>query len=345
MHNMIYVGIEISKESLTVGVRAENGVPEIVSFANDGKGRKAILKRLSAKGSIFRVVMESSGTYGLDLALLLHNRPTIELMVANGKQVRRLAEALDERSKNDLVDTRVLIEYGMRMPFVLWQPPSEVALELRGITRLMLQHTDECTRWKARLHAASATRTSSRSILSAITSTIHHHRDVVKGLQEQAVKIITADPQLHAKFKLLMTAKGIGEKTAVMVLGELAAMPEAGDPDQWVAHAGLDPREFKSGSSVDRKCGISKAGNKYIRRALYMSALVAARFEPNLRAFYLHLIANGKKPIQAIIAVMRKLLRAIWAMFATMRPFDGSRLYRPRETAPALALPNPPAPA
>jgi len=55
---------------------------------------------------------------------------------------------------------------------------------------------------------------------------------------------------------------------------------------QWVqaAYAGLDPRHNESGSSVAKKPRISKAGNKYLRQALlYMPALVATRYEPNIK--------------------------------------------------------------
>ena len=103
---------------------------------------------------------------------------------------------------------------------------------------------------------------------------------------------------------------------------------------QWVAYAGLDPRIFESGSSVAKKPRISKVGNKYIRQALYMPALVATRFEPNIKGYYTHLIEdNGLKKLQAICAIMRKLLHAIHGMLKAKKEFDGDRFYRlPIET-------------
>ncbi len=103
---------------------------------------------------------------------------------------------------------------------------------------------------------------------------------------------------------------------------------------QWVALAGLDPRTHESGSSVSKPPRLSKAGNRYLRLALFMPALSAALHEPNVRAFYHHLIeARGLKKIQALCAVMRKLLLAIHAMLKTHTPFDGSRFYQPAESA------------
>ena len=96
---------------------------------------------------------------------------------------------------------------------------------------------------------------------------------------------------------------------------------------QWVKCAGLDPRHFKSGTSVDKRACISKAGNRYIRQALYMPALRAKAHDPHVKGFFEHLIANGKTPLQGVCAVMRKLLHAIHGMFTHNQPFDNSRFY------------------
>ena len=94
-------------------------------------------------------------------------------------------------------------------------------------------------------------------------------------------------------------------------------------------HAGLDVVEFTSGTSVQKKPHISHAGNAYLRKALYMSALTAAHPEPYLRAFYQRLLAAGKQKMQALVAVMRKLLHAIVGMFRHDQPYDGVRLCPP----------------
>jgi transposase len=104
-------------------------------------------------------------------------------------------------------------------------------------------------------------------------------------------------------------------------------LPEDRDVRQWVAFAGLDPREYSSGTSVRKHTRISKVGNRHLRHALYMPALVASRHEPHLRGFYEHLLARGKKKRQALVAVARKLLHAIYGMFRSGRHYDGFRLF------------------
>ena len=107
---------------------------------------------------------------------------------------------------------------------------------------------------------------------------------------------------------------------------------------QWVAAAGIDPREYSSGSSVHKKTRISKAGNRHLRRALYMPSLVAVRHDLHLRAFYRHLLDNGKAKLQALVAVMRKLLHAIFGMFKHRQPYDGSKIFRLQPPAPQPLL-------
>ena len=99
--------------------------------------------------------------------------------------------------------------------------------------------------------------------------------------------------------------------------------------------AGLDPRHHRSGDSVNKKPRISKAGNRYLRGALYMPALSATRHDPHLRGFYRHLVEHrGLRKLQAICAVMRKLLTALHAMLRSGAGFDGSRLFAiPSEAA------------
>ncbi len=90
----------------------------------------------------------------------------------------------------------------------------------------------------------------------------------------------------------------------------------------------MDPRSKESGNSIHPPRPITKAGNKYLRAALYMPALVAIRYQPQVKAIYDKLTTAGKKPLQAIIAVMQKLLHAIWGVWNYNQDFDGQKISR-----------------
>ena len=141
------------------------------------------------------------------------------------------------------------------------------------------------------------------------------------------VTLIAAHAGLQRAFEQLTSVPGIAAHSAVQLLPELLVLPADMTVRQWVAHAGLDPRACQSGTSVAKPARISKVGNTHIRRALYMPALVAVQHEPRVTAFFDQLVARGKKPLQAYVAVMRKLLHAIYGMFTTNTDFVAETFY------------------
>ena len=85
--------------------------------------------------------------------------------------------------------------------------------------------------------------------------------------------------------------KGIAATSAIALLGELLLLPPDLTHKQWVKFAGLDPRQHQSGKSIDKPARLSKAGNRYIRHALYMPALSAKAHDPHVKAYFEHLLA------------------------------------------------------
>ncbi len=249
-------------------------------------------------------------------------------MVANPSATRQFVRAQMRRSKTDRVDADMLADFAKRMVFVPWTPPEAAILELRGMSRRMQALTTERTRERARLHQGRATKTTSAIVINDIEVNIRHLERRLAIMLEQAVHLIDEHDQMKSAFRLLTSIRGIAEKSAVMILPEILILPHGMSVRQWVAHAGLDPRKYSSGSSVEKRERISKMGNVKLRRALYMPALVAIKWEPNIMAFYEHLIAQGKKPLVAIVAVMRKLLHAIYGMFKNEAPFEGQKFYQ-----------------
>ena len=126
---------------------------------------------------------------------------------------------------------------------------------------------------------------------------------------------------------------GIATISALELLGELAPLSSQMSARQWVAHSGLDPSHRESGTSVHKPSRISRAGNRHLRRALYMPALVAVRHDPHLKAFYESLLGRHKAKMQALIAVARKLLHAIYGIFKSRIPYDGKKLFPQQATA------------
>lgn len=273
-----------------------------------------------------RVSIEATGIYSLDLALALDAAEDIDCAVLNPKFVHPFAQTL-RRSKTDKADAQTLAEYSRRMPFVPWQPPSRDALQLRALGRPIESLNLERVRDSNRLHATEGTAATPRCVIQDLRRSLKSLDRRIRALRRRAVALVREDATLSRQFDLLTGMPGIAEISALHLLGELAALPAGLSVRQWVAHSGLDPAHCVSGTSVDRPSKISRAGSRHLRRALYMPALVAARRDPHLKAFYQALLTRHKAKLQALIAVARKMLHAIYGIFKHQQPYNGAMLF------------------
>jgi transposase len=322
-----FAGGDVSSKEIVVALQRHDGQRERASFANTAAGHKSLVSWLGKRGAEVQIVIEATGIYSLDVAFALHRAKRIEVMVANPRAIADFARALMQRSKTDQLDAESILQFSLRMPFVAWVPPSSARLNLRAIMRricaLKLQMQQEANRLHAAEHAAELTPLIRRDIEMHLRQLERH----AAKLDDEALAVVSADMELKRCYSRLISAHGIARTSALHLLGELMILPPDMSARQWVAHAGLDPRAFDSGTSIHKPARISRRGNHYLRAALYMPALVAAHHDPNVKAFYEKLLAKGKTKMQAIVAVMRKLLHAIHGMLHTDTDFAGEKFF------------------
>jgi transposase len=286
-----------------------------------------LIQWLSKSATAVQVCIEATGLYSLDLALALHRAEGIEVMVANPRAIADFAKALLQRSKTDQLDAEVMLEFARRMPFVAWQPPSSPRLDLRALMRRITGLKLVSQQEKNRLHSVSQSAEITPLVRKDIQSHLVQLERHIEKLEHQAEAIVQADRQLARQFCHLVSVRGIARVSALHLLAELVVLAPDMTARQWVAHAGLDPRHHESGTSVHKPTRISRAGNRYLRSALFMPALVATQHDPNIRAFYQKLVDRGKTKMQAIVAVMRKLLHALHGMLRTDSDFVGEKFF------------------
>ena len=325
---MNLIGIDVDSVNLVCRSRRDGkDYPERI-FSNDAAGHAKLIRWAVRGGAQARVCMEATGVYSMPLALALHGVDAIEIMVVNPKVIKHFTTATLQRSKTDSLDAASILEFLQRMPFRPWQPPCEEVLELQLICRRIVQLTTELTRERNRHQQARRLGSWGRVVTHDTRVNINHLKRRIAHLEDTAVALVESVPHLQDKLRLLTSATGIATKTGPRILAELMALPEDMRAEQWVAHAGLDPKAHESGTSTNKPRRISKAGNRYLRDALFFPAMVASRHDPNVKAYYKKLIERGKKPKQALVAVMRKLLLAIWGMFRNNQPWNGEKFYR-----------------
>lgn len=327
----LLAAIDVGAAELVVALQPEGATTppaKTTTHPNTAAGHRALIKTLTAKGASARVILEATGVYSLGLALALDRAAGVEVMVVNPRASHDFQRARLTRAKTDRVDALGLLDFLARMPFVAWTPPAPEVLALQQITRRSDQLKRELGREVARLHAVGFTPDEGEVIAHDLELNIAHLKRRLKALHQAALAHVKAHPALHAQVQRVASAPGIAHASAMRLLAELLVLPADLKAPQWVAHAGLDPRPCESGTSLHKPRRITKTGNRHLRTALFMPALVAVRCDAHVRACYDALVARGKRPKQAIVAVMRKLLHALWGMLRNAQDFDSARFFQ-----------------
>ena len=331
---MRMVGLDVSAAWVDVSSVAADEAVRTRQFPNAAAGHRALGRWLRQGGRAARVVLEATGLYSLAVAVCLARTRDIDVMVINPRVSKEFAGACGQRARTDATAATWLREFAARMPFQPWTPPSPQVLGLRAVMRRAVALVELRVQERNRLHAVDSTTAFPPVLRADLTQHIRALGRQIARLEREARRLVENTPALHAGYRRLRSVKGIGQRSALLILSEVALLPPTLTARQWVAQAGLDPRPVRSGSSVHPPVRISKQGNAYLRRALFMPALVAVRYNPAVQRFARELTANGKAPLQVLVAVMRKLLHAIFGMLKTDTDFDGEKF---RRSVPAAA--------
>jgi transposase len=289
------IGIDISKDRLDAH-RWPDGASR--RFANDRKGHQALI-RWAAEAPLARLVFEPTGRYHRGLARALAEAG-LPAAAVNPWAARRFAEATGRRAKTDRIDAATLARLGALLAPEARAPAAPVVEDLKELrlARDALIRDRTAARNRAHQLTLPLLRRQNARRLAAI------ERDLV-ALDAAIAALIASEPALARAAAILQSIPGISEITAAAIL---AAMPELGtlEPGAAASLAGLAPVTRQSGTWTGRAAiGGGRAG---LRRALYMPALAAARYNPDLAAKYQSLRAAGKPPKLALTAIMRKLL-------------------------------------
>jgi transposase len=326
MPGTLFCGIDVSAVSLAVAIQKQDQLTEERDFSNDARGHKLLIAWLRKRKMTVRVTLEATGIYSLDLSVALNATDGIELAVLNPKVANRFAQTL-RRSKTDAADAQVLAEYSRRMPFTAWCAPNQNELQIRTICRHVESLTVQHTRDQNRLYAAQGSISTPRCVVQDLKRALAAGERRILKLRRDAMALVRSNDNMKQRYDLLTSIPGIAQISAIQLLGELATLSPEMTVRQWVAHSGLDPAHEMSGTSVRKQSRISRAGNRHLRRALYMPALVGSRCDPHMKAFYESLLTRHKARLQALVAVARKLIHAIYGILRSKAPYDGRKLF------------------
>lgn len=311
MSDAVFVGVDVSKARLDVFVLQGEGA---FAVANDEAGLVQLIDRIMPLAPA-QVVLEATG--GLERPLVAGLMAAgLPVVIVNPRQVRDFARSLGKLAKTDALDARLLALFGERVRPALRELPTPDTQALGDQLARRRQLVEMLTMEKNRLK---------QSHHGAVRKNIKEHiewlKQQLRGSDEGLRRAVESSPAWQAKRDLLNEVKGVGDVTALSLIGLL---PELGtlDRKQIAALVGVAPFARDSGTLRGKRS--VWGGRAAVRTVLYMATLSAIRWNPVLHAFYTRLRDAGKLKKVAIVAAMRKLLTILNAMVRDGKPFDSA---------------------
>ena len=332
MKKRYFMGIDIAKASFDFCLLSGHGaVLWRGRFSNDASGIKQFLAQLAAgrwKPSLIHFALESSGVYGKALIAALH-QAGLAVSVLNPAQVKFFGFSVLRRTKNDRVDAEIIARFCLERKPLATRPLRAVEEQLNVLVHERESRVAEQNREKNR-----AKKDPFQIQLPSLISRQRQHR--LHQLQKEITQLdgainelIASDEYLKTQSQLLCSIPGIAQTTAAKLLSELAGK-EFHSARQLAAYAGLTPSEFMSGGSAYGKTHLSKIGNAFLRKALFLPAAVARRWCKPLWPWVILLEERNLSDLAIRGAIMRKLLHIAFGVLKHQTPFDPSLVFMPK---------------
>lgn len=308
------VGVDVAKDKFDVAYFTNNRSID-KSFSNNKKGRQEFIKWLEKHTQTPWICMEATGHYSELIADHLVSKH-IRVSIVNPLQIKSFARVKLSRNKNDTVDARIIAEYCDKMQPRDFISRSDSQKELKDLTKLLDMLKAQLVQLKNQLES-----TQGRLAQKSLKKIIKELELKIKAVEKQLADLIKNDQALESKMGLITSIKGVGKMTAYKILAQVPNINVFSTAKQFAAYMGVSPKQHQSGKYTG-KTTISRMGDSRLRKAIYMAALSAKRYNVALQPFVNRLKGNGKPPKSIVCAVMRKLAHLIFGILKHGRPFD-----------------------
>lgn len=296
--NKTFIGIDVSKDKLDI---FNSSTGDLNMVENSKEAIQQYIADLEFSKDLY-VVIDLTGGYEA-LCVNMFYEKGFNVIRAEGRRVKNFARAMGVKAKTDAIDAKILAEYGekclekLRLHQVYNSSIKKLVMRLEDLK-------DMAQKEKNRLKAPD----NDKVVINSIQTLLETYEKEIAKLEDYIEEIISKNEELKEKYKLLLTQKGVGKKVAFILLGLL---PELGylNRREIAALCGVAPYAKDSGTMKQHRR--TQAGRREVKRALFIAALVAIRYDDKYKNIYLKLINNTLNPkpkMVAITAVMRRLI-------------------------------------
>lgn len=304
------VGIDVSKAKLDClwlkDVAARKVKTKVVSNTKGGIETLMawLVSSTDAMPDTILVVMEATGVYHENLAHRLFHQG-FKVAVINPAHIKAYGKSLGNTHKTDKRDSLVIARYGAAQMPGLWTPEPQEIRELKALIARLTALDKDCQREKNRLEKVQAS-CATEVVTESIRKMIEQLSQEKKRIENQIDDHIDRHPHLKKNRQLLLSIPGIGPTLSRLMLCVIHSRSFK-TAEQLAAFLGVIPKLVESGIFKGRS-SLSKKGPPSVRAKLYMGAVVASQYNPDIIRQKNRLLANGKTKMQALGAAMRKLV-------------------------------------
>lgn len=318
MSKVNYIGVDVSLEELVCARPLDEKKFEERRFKNDPDGIKDLLGTLDAEND--HVVVEATGTYNMRLVWALCESGIKVSVLSPAQSTGFISSVLGETTKNDSRDARNLSLYGQKMDPPLYKPLPESVQKAAQLQRLYSQLIVEKGAIENRIHALSFHPFPDQTVVSVYGEMLVFYE---KKIEQVKAEMMDVDQEGFDKMvNVIGTITGIGPVTATAVVVATNGLATFTTHNQLAKFVGVNPTQHDSGKSVRGKGRIPKRGNRRLRALLYNCAKSAKRHNPKSKELYERLRAKGKCHKVAMVAIVRQLIRFIFAVAKNNVKFD-----------------------
>lgn len=293
--NKTFIGIDVSKYKLDI---FNSSTGELKEIENSKAAIRQYIRALEFSENLY-IVIDLTGGYEA-LCVNMFYEKGFNVIRAEGRKVKNFARAIGIIAKTDIIDAKLLADYGEKC-FERLRLYTPFNSSIKKLVMRLNDLKDMAQKEKNRLKAPDNAPIITKSIQTLLKV---YEKEIIK-LEEHIEDIIETNEMLKKKYRLLLEQKGIGKKVAFILLGLL---PELGylNRRKIAALAGVAPFAKDSGTISGYRR--TQSGRPEIKKALFIAALVAIKYDTKFNIIYGQLIAMAKPKMVAITAVMRKLI-------------------------------------
>jgi len=320
-----YIGIDVAKSTLQVFIPKNDTDIEIENSSDGLKKLHSKLKK-QYKNSIDDIVFiyESTGAYSTMLEQFSQEKK-IKCFKVGAYQSSSFSKVIKNRNKTDIVDAQMLSQMHILAKEGDIKVPcrDNKAHQLRSYIKYHQSLIKEERRIKNYLEAATYN-LEDKYILKQVKKKITQLEKEKEDILSKVIEIIKSNNVYYEAYKNIISIKGIGEKSAIILLYLFLKYPNA-SRQHITALSGLDPVQKSSGTSVQHKERISKQGLSLIREILFMPTMVAIQHNEEMRLIYDRLVERGKPKMLAQMAVMRKIILLAHSLYKNNQQYDSKK--------------------